>query len=191
MILSFSNKNMFYKWCLLLAMICAISACSSASGKRKPAPVYTGKGKPASLQSKNQVIQITPYREYEQPVQVIPYQEQPISPPVQKQSSAAVLALLTDADKNYNAGNFQSAVGAIERALRIEPRNASLVYKLAAIKLKQSKPEIAENLAKKSALLAGDDAVIKKRSWLLIAEARRLQGDNYGASEAKKYAERF
>jgi tetratricopeptide (TPR) repeat protein len=189
MISNFSKTTQYFNLAVVLSF-CLISACSGLSGKQKPAPIYNSK-KQAGTQSYNPVIQTTPYAVPEQPVEMVPFKEQARPKPTKKPPTAAVIALLNDADKHYNAGNFQSAVAAIERALRIEPRNASLVYRLAAIKLKQGEPGMAEDLAKKSALLAAGEPSIKKRSWLLIAEARRMQGDNFGAQEAQRYAEKF
>ena len=79
----------------------------------------------------------------------------------------------------------------IERALRIEPRNPLLLYKLALIRLKQGQPELAENLAKKSELLAEGNAQLKKKNWLLIAEAREQQNNQKGANTARKKARQF
>ena len=86
---------------------------------------------------------------------------------------------------------MESAAAAIERAIRIEPRNGELFYKLAVLRLKQSKPVLAEDLAKKSALLAGKDNALKKNSWLLIAHAKEMQGDKAGATEAESKAAGF
>lgn len=110
---------------------------------------------------------------------------------VRKTSSPAVLALLSEADRSTRAGDLESAVVTIERALRIDSRNPELTYKLAMLRLKQSKPRLAEDLAKKAAMLAANDNALKKRSWLLISEARRQQKNYYGAKEAKLKADRF
>jgi tetratricopeptide (TPR) repeat protein len=105
--------------------------------------------------------------------------------------SPAVGALVSAANQNTQAGNLESAVSSIERAIRIEPRNATLFYKLAVLRLKQSKPRLAEDLAKKSALLAASDTTLKKHSWLLIAKTREMQKDFKGAKEARAKAASF
>lgn len=105
--------------------------------------------------------------------------------------SPAVTALVTAANQSTKSGDIESAAAAIERAIRIEPRNGELLYKLAVLRLKQSKPVLAEELAKKSALLAGKDNVLKKNSWLLIAHAKEMQGDSSGAAEAQTKAAGF
>ena len=105
--------------------------------------------------------------------------------------SPAVEALVLSANQSSKKGDNDSADAFIERAVRIEPRNAALFYKLAAIRLKQSKPKLAEDLAKKSALLAATDNVLKKNCWLLIAHAREMQKDFAGAKEAREKADSF
>lgn len=105
--------------------------------------------------------------------------------------SPAVGALVLAANQNTSSGNLEAASATIERAIRIEPRNANLFYKLALIRLKQSKPRLAEDLAKKSALLAANDITLKKHSWLLIAHARELQKNFKGAKEARAKADQL
>lgn len=105
--------------------------------------------------------------------------------------SPVVGALVVAANKSSSQGNIDSATTTIERAIRIEPRNATLFYKLALLRLKQSKPRMAEDLAKKSALLASGDNQLKKHSWLLIAKAREMQNNAEGAKEAREKADKF
>jgi predicted Zn-dependent protease len=105
--------------------------------------------------------------------------------------SPVVSNLVVAANKNSAKGEIDSATTTIERAIRIEPRNATLFYKLAVLRLKQSKPRLAEDLAKKSALLASNDTALKKHSWLLIAKAREMQKNLQGAKEAKAKADKF
>ncbi len=106
-------------------------------------------------------------------------------------TSPAVLALLTEADRSRGTGDLDAAVIVMERALRIDSRNPTLTYKLAQLRIKQNKPQMAEELAGKAALLAGGDLDLKRKSWLLIAEARRMQQNPQGAKEAKAKAESF
>jgi predicted Zn-dependent protease len=92
---------------------------------------------------------------------------------------------------NQSQANPDVATTTIERAIRIEPRNPSLFYKLAVLRLKQKKPELAEELAKKTLVLAASDAALKKHGWLLIAQARDMRGDKKGAKEARATADKF
>ncbi|MCK4492775.1 MAG: tetratricopeptide repeat protein [Methylococcales bacterium] len=108
-----------------------------------------------------------------------------------KPLSSAVIALVNLSDKNARVGQLEPAVVNLERALRIEPRNALLTYKLAELKFKQVKFRLAENLALKSALLAAADTALKKKSWELIVKARRLQKNYMGAKEAQSKVQSF
>jgi tetratricopeptide (TPR) repeat protein len=123
------------------------------------------------------------------PETYVPTPFQPIEPSAS--SSPAVGALMTSANQNSQAGNLDSAIATIERARNIEPNNAGLYYKLALLRLKQSKPKLAEELAKKAALLAAGDRHLKKHSWLLIAHAREMQKDFQGAKAARDKAAGF
>lgn len=105
--------------------------------------------------------------------------------------SPAVNALALAANQNSKSGDIELATTTIERAIRIEPRNATLYYKLALLRLQQSKPRLAEDLAKKAALLASSDTQLKKHSWLLVARAREMQGDLKGAKEARARVNKY
>ena len=121
----------------------------------------------------------------------------PVTPPEFKPAestatqSPAISALITAANQSTKAGNLESAAATLERAIRIEPRNGELLYKLAVLRLKQSKPVLAEDLAKKAELLAGKDNVLKKNCWLLIAHAKDMQDDKAGSEAATKKAAEF
>ncbi|MBD9355690.1 tetratricopeptide repeat protein [Methylomonas albis] len=103
----------------------------------------------------------------------------------------AVVALISESDRSRNGGDLDAAVVVMERALRIDSRNPTLTYKLAQLRIKQNKPQLAEELAGKAALLAGGDLDLKRKSWLLIAEARQMQQNSQGAKEAKAKADSF
>lgn len=103
----------------------------------------------------------------------------------------AVLALISEADRNRANGDLDASVMVLERALRIDSRNPALTYKLAQLRIKQNKPQLAEELASKAALLAGNDMELKRKSWILIAEARQMQQNLAGAKEAKAKADSF
>ncbi len=117
----------------------------------------------------------------------------PIFKPVESMAglSPATVALVNTANQSSQSGDLEAAASAIERATRIEPRNGNLLYKLAVIRLRQEKPVLAEDLAKKAALLAEKDNVLKKNSWLLIAHAKEMQHDSAGANEARAKAANF
>lgn len=96
----------------------------------------------------------------------------------------AVMALQTDIEGNLKSGKYPDAAAALERAIRIQPKNAELWHVLADVRLKQQQPGLAEDLAKKSNLLAKSNAELIRSNWRLIAESRRQKGDMAGAADA-------
>ena len=98
--------------------------------------------------------------------------------------TAAVVALLADADKKVMANELDGAAETLERALRIEPKNGLLWSKLAAVRYQQELLEQAEQLARKSNLFAAGDPYLQAYNWQLIAKVRRLHGDDAGAENA-------
>lgn len=161
--------------CLLIGNL-LLAACSvtptrpTAPGSRsEPAPVVTDKP------------------QAEEDVQVRAYEP---TPRVQATPShgRAVVALLQNAERQQAADDLTGAVGTVERALRIEPRNAHLWNRLANLRLQQGRYGMAADLAAKSNNLAGGDLALKRDNWRLIAKARRAAGDVAGARVAERKA---
>ena len=70
------------------------------------------------------------------------------------------------------AGRLPNAAATLERALRIEPRNARLWHELAQVRLRQRDYAQAESLAARSNTLAGSDAELRAMNDRLVEEAR-------------------
>lgn len=104
------------------------------------------------------------------------------------QGSGPVVALLDDARGHVDNKEWDKAAASLERALRIEPRNATIWHDLAQIRLQQRDYQQAETLAQKSNSLAGSNSNVQARNWDLIAFSRRAQGNNNGADEAEARA---
>jgi hypothetical protein len=104
------------------------------------------------------------------------------------QGTPAVVALLDDAGRQARSGSLDGAAAALERAVRIEPRNAAIWSRLAEVRLQQKLSPQAENLAKKSNTLAGRDNRLRARNWRIIARARQIAGDSAGAAQAEQQA---
>lgn len=111
----------------------------------------------------------------------------PSEPPVS--DNAAVLALVTQARTDSSETRYTAAAAGIERALRIEPRNARLWQELARVRLAQGDPEQAEGLARRANTLAGGDRSLQAAGWRLISAARAARGDSDGAEAAARRAE--
>ena len=96
----------------------------------------------------------------------------------------AVIALLTEADGYAKAGRGEQAAASLERALRIEPKNALLWHRLAVIRLQQGQWDQAVTLARKSNTLAGRDHKLQSGNWEVIANAYEALGQGDKAKEA-------
>ncbi|VAX12589.1 hypothetical protein MNBD_GAMMA24-1030 [hydrothermal vent metagenome] len=100
-------------------------------------------------------------------------------------SSPAVLSLLQKARTAAKAGQLEVAEGQLERALRIEPRNASLWHYLAKLRLNQGRLAQAIGLAAKSNSLEHADRILQADNWRIIAHARYQQGNIKAARAAQ------
>jgi len=177
----------------LLSLIPLQSACVSSSGTGKQAGVYQpqpaihNRSQTATNQNNNR------HRNNQQQTNRPQQQQQNNShiyrPTIRRPSNAAnlspaVVALVSKADQYSNAGNLVAASAQLERAMIIQPRQPTLIHKLASLRLKQSQPKLAEELARKSILLAQHNNALKRQNWLLISEARKRQHDFAGADQA-------
>lgn len=103
----------------------------------------------------------------------------------------AVLELWQKAEEARTLGDYEAAITHLERALRIDPQDAVMWSRLAEIRLNQGNTNQAENLAAKSNAMTADNPVLNYRNWLIIAKARRIEGDDIGAQEAEYTAKTF
>ncbi|HJS78833.1 MAG TPA: tetratricopeptide repeat protein [Burkholderiales bacterium] len=125
------------------------------------------------------------------PPETRPEQPPPVAPaPPPAKENIAVAGLMETARADAASGNLAGAAASIERALRIEPRNARLWHELARVRLKQEQYAQAENVAARSNSWAGDDRALRAENWRLIAESRRARGDSEGAKAALEQSAR-
>lgn len=111
----------------------------------------------------------------------------PATTPPPASDKPAVIALLDSARAELDAGRPPAAAAALERALRIEPRNAFIWHELARVRLSENRYDQAINLALKSNSLATTNS-LRARNWHIIEQARSFSGDAHGAQEARKRA---
>ena len=108
--------------------------------------------------------------------------------PPEATASKPVTLLLTKAEAELVNGNLEQSAASLERALRIAPRDPTLWHHLAAVRLQQKEFHQAETMAYKSNSFIGTGKTsLLRKNWQIIAEARRLQGDEAGAEEAERY----
>ncbi len=103
-------------------------------------------------------------------------------------ASPAVVALTEQAALASSAGDHDNAATLLERALRMEPRNAELWHALAATRLRAGDDQQAEQFALRSLGLTADRGDLRERNWLLIAQARAQRGDTAGSQAARQQA---
>jgi predicted Zn-dependent protease len=112
---------------------------------------------------------------------------EPVPKPVIS-GNLAVIALLDRAQLDTGAGRREAAGASLERALRIEPRNAWLWHELAQQRLAQGQYAQAIALAHKSVSFAGRERRLQALNWRVIGNARVAQGNPAGAEQAFKLA---
>jgi tetratricopeptide (TPR) repeat protein len=106
-------------------------------------------------------------------------------------ANLAVASLVDSARADVAAGRLTHAAAALERALRIEPRNPRLWQELARVRLRQGDYAQAESVAARSNSWAGQDSRVRAENWRLIAQAREARGDAAGARAALEAADRY
>lgn len=153
---------------ILIALL--LGACSTRPPSQLPPVVEGGTQSSESL----------PTGEYSAPVIE--------ASPENRASQGAVVALLDRAEDYRRAGDTDAASATLERALRIDPRNAGLWHRLAAVRLQQGKVAQAEQLALKSNALSAGDRALQARNWALVARVRWAQDDAAGARKAERKA---
>lgn len=164
---------------LLVLLFLLLGACSSTPPRHLPPVIdgHTGEAMPEPVPGPSPGV---PYELPDEPVAI------PVPPPTA--GGGAVVALLDQADDYRRSGDSNNEAATVERALRIEPKNAGLWNRLATIRLDQGRPQQAEQLALKSNALAGADRDLQARNWRLVAQARWAQNDSAGARAAENKA---
>ena len=178
---------------------------SAAAPKAPPTPVSasTSAQAPTTVPSKTSLAANTasvggtpPKATAPAPVPVKPAPPPP-PPPVVKYTApppaapalpAAASALAAQAEQQRERGDYVAAAATLERAIRIQPREAYLWNRLARVRLDQNNYDQAGSLAPKSNTLSKDQGQIKQDNWGMIAATRRAAGDQNGAQEAEAKA---
>lgn len=181
---------------ILSLLVSLLSACSLGQRAALP-PVVDNSTQGAAGRSESAGVQTYPLpAEGEDSYAVeplegsepVPLPDTAISPssPQPRQGNNAVVALLDKVDQYGQSGNTDAAADTLERALRIEPRNARLWSKLAAVRLQQGQSEQAEQLALKSNALSQYNRQLQAENWRIVARARWARNDTAGAKLAEQ-----
>ena len=156
---------------LLIALVCALQACVSSAPHQPTTPP------PAEVEERvvfeDDALPLPEDRD----IRVQPLPGAPAE-------SSVVTRLMASASTSLREGDTDSAVSSLERAMRIEPRNATLWNRLAEVRFSQQNWQQAIQLASRSNTLAGDNPGLRRQNWNLIASAHTALGN---LEEAEKY----
>lgn len=101
----------------------------------------------------------------------------------------AVAALLKESRDEYAQKRYEQSAALLERALRIEPRNAILWHDLAGVRLEQEEWRKAMSLAARSNEFAGDNKWLRIRNWTIIGLACKGLNDKNCVKDAQSRAQ--
>ena len=151
---------------VLVLLTMMLTACSSAPRvtapvEHRPAPATAPVPQPAP------VLPSTPSR---------PAQTQP-QPPARVPSSGATEALMIASTNAAAAGDTRSAITHLQRAIRLDGRNAELWARLSTAFLRDGQVDNARQYANRALALAGNRGDWKRAAWLAIAELEEFDGN--------------
>ena len=113
--------------------------------------------------------------------------EQPASTGISRSDermSPAMADLIRRADAAIEQQQWPVATGILERALRINPKQAEAWTRMAVVNLGQQNPQQALQMAKKSNRYARGDDALKAYNWLLMSRAYESLGKTAQAEQA-------
>ena len=157
---------------LLLILITILQACSGISDL-KIVPVEERGISAPDLNSRVSETQSEPDRRQD-PVEDL-YSQTP-----------AVIALLDIAQDASDSGDVVSASASLERALRLQPKNAVIWHQLGLIRYRQQAWQQAIDLARKSNSLSAGNKILQIQNWQLIVHVKEKVRDHDGAAQARE-----
>lgn len=187
--------------CLLLGLMLAFTGCTKPPVRGYPRPtVYDRPSRPQPKVSPKKETDIgkqapqpgepppAPGRAgaapaYDKPIGTIGTQPKVASSGGGDYLLAVVTPLADQASRQLANGELDKAQTTAERAVRIDPNNADLWHLMGKIQLARKNFSQAEQLARKSNLLAKGNKDLQARNWRMIAESLRRR-DNITAAEA-------
>lgn len=157
--------------CALLVSLVALTACASYSAPGRTAPraaeIYESAAQPATAPDTADVEIDAPLQRDELPPQdtpptddsrlVTPAPTTPASP------RSAATTLLEEVDAAVAQGDLERAAALSERALRIEPRDAFLWYRLASIRAQQGRVAEANGFARRALSFSSSNPALTRQ----------------------------
>ena len=160
----------------LLLAASLISGCAS-TGQQGPVIVEDNSRKAPPAASKPAVVKA-----------VVKETPKIIPKPVTQSQNGATQTLLARANEALASQQPETAIMLLERAVRIEPREALLWIRLSRAHLAQGEMRAAFQHARKAIALAGNDSSKFSAAWLQLANVFNAQGKN---AEAQQIRRRF
>lgn len=109
----------------------------------------------------------------------------PPAPRARSDTEAPTVALLRQSSRAADSGDLAGAIAYVERAIRLNSRDAALWLELASLQLRAGRPATAEQLAHKAIALAGSRDDQERQGWLLVADAKEAQGEQEEAARIR------
>ena len=100
--------------------------------------------------------------------------------------SPAIASLLQKADQSIEKQQWQQAIASLERALRINGKQAEVWTRLAVVYLGQYNPQQSIHMAKRSNSYSRNNQSLQAYNWLLISRAYTLMQNQHLADEASQ-----
>lgn len=97
---------------------------------------------------------------------------EPIPPPPPPASSGATASLLQQSRRQAAAGEYGLATASLERALRINPRDADLWCELGRLKYQQGDVTQAESMTRRGLAVAGGNSGARERCQATLDDVR-------------------
>ena len=119
------------------------------------------------------------------------YQDGSSDAGAERPQNPAVIALLEEANRQEQAGNPGLASSAVERALRIAPRDPRVRLRLGWLRLGQDDPFQAKEFARLAYVHAAGNDELQAEAWDLIAAAETRIGNRDEAELARQEAARL
>ena len=109
-----------------------------------------------------------------------------IEQPEADSSAIATATLLASASDALEQHDHHTAIAYLQRAIRIEPRDAELWVQLSAAHLLDGNLTAAHQHVRKAIALAGRDERLVRRAWLALADIRAAEGNTAEADAIRR-----
>lgn len=162
-------------WVLCFSILTGCASYSTGRGILAPVESRDSNTTVEPQQSNNanrvETIQSAPIQRREIPPPQLPPASDPvIVTPAPSVPASASATLLAGVDSAIAEGDLERAAALCERALRINPRDALLWYRLADVRAQQGRPGEAEGFARRALSYSADDAELTGKINTLLSD---------------------